>query len=296
VKPSGSAPSSPGFEKSGMTYSDHFTFLRQPFGVKLLVLDSRRKAMRSLALTLMFGMAVIATPAAPQDARRAFEVALVKPSSSGRPGTSIETDPGRFKAINATVRFLIMYAYGIKDFQLTGGPGWIGSETYDIEAKSDIKTGDREFPVMTQTLLADRFQLKFHRETRELPVYSLVLAKNGPKLAPAPEAEDKSTRGNGRGELTIKNGKVANLASALSNILGRTVVDNTGLTGSYDLTLKWTPDEYQPPPLRPNLPPADPNGPSIFTALQEQLGLKLESTKGPIAVLVVDSAQKPEPN
>jgi uncharacterized protein (TIGR03435 family) len=234
-----------------------------------------------------------------QSSRPAFEVASVKPSNSGRPGMSIETEPGRFKAINATVSFLIQYAFSLKDFQLSGGPGWIGSDKFDIDARSEAKAqdlGDREFPPMMRTLLADRFHLKFHREMKELPVYALTVAKGGPKLTPAPKEENRSTRRSAGGQLTVMNGTVANLASALSNILGRTVVENTGLIGSYDMTLKWTPDEYQAPPLRPDLPPADPNGPSIFTALQEQLGLKLESAKGPVEVLVIDSVSKPSEN
>jgi uncharacterized protein (TIGR03435 family) len=126
---------------------------------------------------------------------------------------SIETEPGRFKAINATVSFLIQYAYSIKDFQLSGGPGWMGSDKFDIDAKGEAQTGDREFPPMMQALLMERFQLRFHRETRELPVYELVLAKNGPKLAPASEGESGSTRRNGAGQLVIKSGAVAGLAS-----------------------------------------------------------------------------------
>jgi uncharacterized protein (TIGR03435 family) len=127
---------------------------------------------------------VIATtlvlPVSAQDSGPKFEVASVKPSNSGRPGISIETEPGRFKAINATVSFLIQYAYGLKDFQLSGGPGWVGSDKFDIDAKSEAKAqdlGDREFPPMMRTLLADRFQLKFHRETRTMPVFDLVVTK-----------------------------------------------------------------------------------------------------------------------
>jgi uncharacterized protein (TIGR03435 family) len=225
-----------------------------------------------------------------------FEVASIKPANSGRPGMSIQTGAGRFKAINATVAFFIQYAYGIKDFQLMGGPSWIRSDIYDIDAKSEIRAEDREFPAMMQALLMDRFQLRFHREARELPVYVLVAVKRGPKLAPASEGENGSTRRNGAGQLVIKSGTVGNLASTLSNIVDRKVLDKTGLTGNYDMTLTWTPDDYQPPPLRPNGPPPDPNNPSIFTALQEQLGLKLESAKGPLEVLVIDSVSKPSKN
>ena len=224
----------------------------------------------------------------------AFDVASIKPANSGRPGMSIQTDPGRFKAINANVSFLIQYAYNIRDFQLTGGPAWMDSDTFDIDATGE-NADYRQFPLMMRTLLENRFQLKFHQETRPLPIYDLVVARDGPKFKHAPETATGSTR-RSSGQITISKGTVAALASALSNILGRKVIDKTGLTGDYDMTLKWTPDEYQPPPLKPNAPPPDPNNPSIFTAIQEQLGLKLESSKGPVEVIVVDSVQKPTEN
>ena len=208
---------------------------------------------------------------------------------------SIETQPDRFKAINAPVSFLIQYAYGIKDFQLSGGPAWMGSDTFDIDARGETKTGDSEFPQMMRALLADRFQLKFHQETRTLPVFDLVVAKNGPKFQHATEAATGGSR-RSSGQLTISKGTMASVASTLSNILGKKVIDKTALTGEYELKLKWTPDDYQAPPLRPNAPPPDPNNPSIFTAIQEQLGLKLESAKGPVEVLVIDSVSKPTEN
>ena len=207
---------------------------------------------------------------------------------------SIQTETGRFKAINATVSFLIQYAYGIKDFQLSGGPGWMDSDKFDIDATGE-KADDRQFPQMMRSLLTDRFQLKFHRDTRTLPVFDLVVTKDGPKFKHATDTEVAGTRGGG-GQITVSKGTLANLASLLSNILGRKVTDKTGLAGDYDMTLKWTPDDYQPPPLKPNGPPPDPNSPSIFTAVQEQLGLKLESSKGPVEVIVVDSVQKPSEN
>jgi uncharacterized protein (TIGR03435 family) len=239
-------------------------------------------------------MMLIAFFVVAQNPASKFDVASIKPANSGRPGMSIQTETGRFKAINATVSFLIQYAYGIKDFQLSGGPGWIGSDTFDIDATGE-KADDRQFPQMMRGLLADRFQLKFHQETRTLPVYDLVVAKDGPRLKQASETETAGTRGGGN-QITVSKGTVQNLASLLSNILGRKVIDKTGLTGDYDMTLKWTPDDTQPPPLKPNGPPPDPNSPSIFTAVQEQLGLKLESSRGPVEVMVVDSVQKPSAN
>src|SRR5215471_3446391 len=245
---------------------------------------------RSIIVIVLF-----AAIAAAQNTPTAFDVASVKPANSGRPGMSIETEPGRFKAINATVSFLIQYAYTIKDFQLSGGPGWMGSDKFDIDARGEAQTGDREFPPMMRKLLADRFQLKFHQETKTLPVFDLVVAKDGPKFSRAPETAQGGTRANS-GQLTISKGTLASLASILSNILGKRVIDKTGLTGEYEMKLKWTPDDFQPPPLRPNGPPPDANNPSIFTAIQEQLGLKLESARGPVEVLVIDRLEKPTEN
>ena len=246
--------------------------------------------------TILAAFLIAVVPCAhAQSSRPEFEVASIRPANSGRPGISIETEPGRFKAINAPVSFLIQYAYSIKDFQLTGGPGWMGSDKFDIDARGEAQTGDREFPPMMRKLLADRFQLKFHQETKTLPVFDLVVAKDGPKFSHAPETAEGGTRRN-NGQLTISKGTLASLASILSNILGKRVIDKTGLTGEYEMKLKWTPDDFQPPPLRPNGPPPDANNPSIFTAIQEQLGLKLESARGPVEVLVVDRLEKPTEN
>jgi uncharacterized protein (TIGR03435 family) len=129
-----------------------------------------------------------------------------------------------------------------------------------------------------------------------MPVFNLVVAKGGPKFKHASESANPGTRRSNSGQITISKGPVASLASFLSNILGKRVIDKTGLTGDYNMTLKWTPDDYQQPPLRPNGPPPDPNNPSIFTALQEQLGLRLEGSRGPVEVIVVDSVQKPSAN
>ena len=255
--------------------------------------------MRRIGLGFFLGISltsIAALTAAQAPAQKPmFEVASIRPANSGRPGMSMQTEVGRFKAINVTVSFLIQYAYGIKDFQLSGGPGWMASDKFDIDAKGEAKTGDREFPPMMRTLLADRFQLKFHQETKTLPVFDLVVAKDGPKFSRAPETAQGGTRGN-PGQLTISKGTMASLVSTLSNILHKKVIDKTGLTGEYEMKLKWTPDDFQPPPLRPNVPPPNPNTPSIFTAIQEQLGLKLESSKGSVEGLVIDSISKPTEN
>ena len=220
-----------------------------------------------------------------------FDVASVKQNQSGGDGTTINTLPGgRFSAINVSLKMLIQYANGIKDFQIAGGPRWLDSATYDIEAKTG-RTGeisDEDLGRLLQALLADRFSLKFHRESRETSVYSLVVGRNGSKLIAHTGTGGPSGRtlfGSGKATMSATKATTARLAEVLSKVLGRSVVDNTGLSGDYDFTLEWVPDEK-----------AESNGPSIFTALQEQLGLNLESTKGPVETLVIDSAEKASEN
>jgi uncharacterized protein (TIGR03435 family) len=158
------------------------------------------------------------------------------------------------------------------------------SAGYDIKAKAEGNAGDDLWP-MVQTLLADRFQLKFHRETRELPIYALVVAKNGAKLH-AVSAAGLGV-GMGKGRFNGRGADMPTLASVLSNELGRLVFDRTGLSGFYDFTLTFEPDDTRA---------ADTAGPSLFTALQEQLGLRLEPQKGPVETLVIDHAEKPSAN
>ncbi len=262
-----------------------------------------------------------------------FEVASVKPNKSGGNGVRIMFQPGgRFTASNVTLKFLIRMAYGVQDFQITGGPVWLTSDKYDIEAKAegpaeiDMRTMtdaqrdadmDRR-KLMVQALLADRFKLTLHKESKDASIYALVVAKNGLKIKEAtaeeltppdpnepPKPPDAKGRMQGRGirmglgELTGQATKLSFLAEVLSNQVGRTVVDQTGLKGDYDFTLKWTPDESQGQMFRSPgdaPPPSDPNGPSIFTAIQEQLGLRLEAKKGPVDLLVIDHAEKASEN
>ena len=239
---------------------------------------------------------------------------------------------GRFTATNIPLKELIKIAYSVQQFQITGGPTWINSDRWDIEAKGEGGAGDLRSMTeeqrtieldkrrqMIKSLLADRFQLTMHKESKEGAIYALVVAKNGPKIKELPPEEPKKAkegeapppgkpdpghpmRGGmrmGRGELNGEGIKLQFLAEALSNALGRKVVDNTGLKGDYSFQLKWTPDEnhdggFKGPGDGP--PPPDANGPSIFTAVQEQLGLKLESQKGPLDLFVIDRVEKASDN
>jgi uncharacterized protein (TIGR03435 family) len=245
----------------------------------------------------------------------AFEVASVKPNKSGDQHITVHVQPGgRFNATNITLRLLIRNAYRVQDFQISGGPNWLNSEHFDILAKAEGNPSPDEFSAMMRALLADRFKLVVHTETRELPVYALVLARNdgglGPQLHPTdcaasgntprpgpPNPNEPQACGTIRtflGHLTFRGVPMAQILPGLSDATGRTVVNRTELTGSFDLDLHWTPDQIpQGPTGAPEPSPTDASGPSIFTAVQEQLGLKLESTKGPVDVLVIDHVEQP---
>jgi uncharacterized protein (TIGR03435 family) len=239
-----------------------------------------------------------------------FEAASIKPSAPmgmGMVRVGMQMLPGgRVSMSGVTVKLLIQQAYGVRDFQIAGGPAWLGSDRYDITAKPEGAATPDQVKVMFQALLADRFKLQFHRETKELPTYALVVAKGGPKFHESegvPEDSDKpkGTRMsmNGRGQFTLERAPVAALVNQLGQMLGRSVIDKTELTGNYDFELTWAPDEGErmmKPPAGDGAPAADTIGPSIFTALQDQLGLKLQSTKGPVEILVIERAEKASEN
>jgi uncharacterized protein (TIGR03435 family) len=260
-------------------------------------------------------------------ARPGFEVASVEPAASADGKALLQATPGRLVMTNLALRRLILIAYDVKDYQLAGDPGWLDSGHYDIEAKADGNPSVREMEgPMLQVLLEERFNLALHRETRQLPVYKLSVGKSGPKFQPsragsctpyvteAPPATTRQgeplpnfcgfrrTAADGLNRILDGRGvTMAALATTLSrtyvSTLGRNVVDGTGLTGAFDIYLKWAMDPAEGPPTGAGgatLP--DLTGPSIFTALEEQLGLKLESTKGPVEVLVIDHIEKPSGN
>jgi len=206
------------------------------------------------------------------------------------PAIHAQSQPPAPMATNVTLETLIQSAFGVKDFQIVGGPSWLDSTAYDVSAKIDGNDDIRgeDLRPLLQALLADRFKLKFHQEMKELSVYSLIVVKTGHKLAEHTGTGGPSGGtlfGSGKASMTAKKATTARLAEGLGRVLGRTVVDNTGLSGTYDFTLEWVPDRS-----------AESTGPSIYTALQEQLGLKLESTKGPVEIIAIDSAEKASEN
>jgi len=244
-----------------------------------------------------------------------YDVVSIKPNKSGSGRMGVMSVPERYSATNISLRGLIQYAYNIRmQEQVSGLSGWADSTAYDVEAKVDeeqlaaLKKLSKEESgeqgrLRMQTMLADRFKLKVHRETKEMPMFALVIAKNGFKLK---DADPNDTYPNGMkgpdgighaGGMMINNGKltaqgisIAQLAGNLTFQVHHIVVDKTGLTGKYDFTLLWSPDEMH------TADATEPAGPSIFTALQEQLGLKLDSTKGPVDVVVVDHVEMPSEN
>jgi uncharacterized protein (TIGR03435 family) len=251
---------------------------------------------------------------------------------SGRVGMT--DTPDGFIARLATVKMLIRRTYAVDDYQISGAPDWVSKEVYDIDAKFDSSTADELQKLspndrilarqqMLQSLLTERFNLTIHRDDKEVQVYYLIAAKNGPKLQEAKldnadSSKPKAGPAPGTAMMTVgaAGGQIRGFASSLASLTGmltrtlhRPVLDRTGLTENYDFTLRWTPDENQLPPssgfqVSPagsssGLPSADPNpnsGPSLFTAIQEQLGLKLESAKGPVEFIVIDHVERPSGN
>jgi bla regulator protein BlaR1 len=234
-----------------------------------------------------------------------FEVASIKAgdATDRRMGLHVQQG-GFFKTENIPLRFIIQYAYSVNDYQIIGGPSWTSADPFTIEAKpaTPIVMSTANDPVrpMVQALLVDRFKLATHWETRDGAVYELVIAKGGPKLRDTdPEYQSHDLDG-GSGVLTGHGASMSQLIGSLSRQLGRPIIDKTRLPGNYDFKLSYTPEARdaifgrQTPPETAPVP--DPNEASIFTALQEQLGLKLESAKGPIQMLVIDRVERPSAN
>jgi uncharacterized protein (TIGR03435 family) len=241
----------------------------------------------------------------PADANPSFEVATIKPSKPGTQGKGITMrDPRTFMTINFSVVDLMTFAYGIHPRQISGGPDWLESEHYDIQATPDPPgmPSRKQLETMVQKLLADRFKLAFHHDKKELSVFALVLGKTGSKLT-ASTGDPTGLPGLGfrkLGDLAVRNANMSDFTGLMqSSVLDRPVVDQTGLSGRFDFTLKWTPDETQFSPFGGYKAPATEEKdapPDLFTAIQQQLGLKLESTKTAVDVLVIDHVEKPSEN
>lgn len=266
--------------------------------------------------------------------------ATVKKTQANDGMMAMRMDPMGRTMSGVPLRQLIVQAYGLQQNQIIGGPDWLATDRWDIQLRADSPINPQQANLLMQDMFATRFKMVSRRETRELPVYELRLARadgtpgpdlkpspvecgaqgrgrGGPPPAAAPATPAGREAGPGRGagplppcRMMLTMGRIeswgqplTSLTNYLSTQLGRPVIDRTGLTGGFDLTLSWTPDNFKPgmpmpqlPPGAPPMPQIDPNGPSLVTAVQEQLGLKLESTKGPVEVLVIESVQQPTEN
>jgi uncharacterized protein (TIGR03435 family) len=259
-------------------------------------------------LVVLGALASAQTPAV----RPEFEVASIKPAVEGSRVMLFPPVGDKFTATNVSLKMLIVLAYRVRGFQIPEGPGWIGSDRYDVTAKApgglDLSAdhGDR-FVAMLQALLEERFQLSVHRDTRQMPVYALLPVKGGLKL---PDADPAGCATFGLSSPValapcgsmmvtpngIENKKISMplFTGILSNMLGRPVIDKTGYTGTFGVHLEFASEGTAEPPSDPANPLANPDTsrPSIFTALQQQLGLRLEAQKGPGEILVIDHAER----
>jgi uncharacterized protein (TIGR03435 family) len=251
----------------------------------------------AIAIGLVSAAQSPAQPSAPLE----FEVASIKPRPVAPGAMMVTFRHGTLNVDIARLRQIIGLAYAIQRVRVQGGPSWLDTEQYVIAAKAEsVDASWDQVRTMLQTLLADRFKLAVHRETKELDVYSLAVGKSGPKLQEAKEGEKTDTtqgRGPSGAQMSFQKMPIAGLVNTLANMLGSPVLDKTGLKGFYDFKLEWTPDSS---PFRTQgkdglTQPAD-AAPDLFGAVQEQLGLKLEKRKGPGEVLVVDHAEKASEN
>jgi bla regulator protein blaR1 len=234
-----------------------------------------------------------------------FDVASIKPSNPDARLFLLPSPGGRLTGSGMTLKMLVQFAYQIQDFQVSGGPSWVNSKRYDINATGG--GGSRDWNLRLQALLADRFKLSVHHDTKEMQIYAMKVAKGGPKLQKAPEDEPCISPPQGTcggvavsplGFIGSERAPISRLAITLPMVLGRAVRDETGLKGIYKFEVKWTPESSPSIPAAPGDPQLAPatEGPSIFTAFEEQLGLKLESTRGPVDIVTIDQVEEPSPD
>ena len=279
-------------------------------------------SVRSLALAValaMFAAHGVAQSQTPAGTRLTFEVASIKRNVSGDPGASIRVQPGgQITVTNNSLYNLIRNAYGTQRFEMIPGanlPSWIDSDKWDILAKPPAGAPEvqEQMQLRLRSLLEDRFKLVARREMREMPIYELVVVRSDGQLGKQikPSGDECAAQGRARaageqpppmppggfcgtrsnnGTVSMKGVPLSNFVRNLGGMTGRFVIDKTGLTGPYDLDLQWTPD---PAAGGPQAAPGPGDGASLFAAIQEQLGLKLEAKRGPVEVLIIDSAERP---
>jgi bla regulator protein blaR1 len=232
-----------------------------------------------------------------------YEVASIKPNTGNDFHYVFRIEPaGALAARGITLKRLMMTAYDFQGYRILGGPGWVVSQQWDVQAKPDRAASSEQIRPMLRALLENRFQLRSHSEERQLPLYELHVDRKGPKVPRAKDSETHDVRA-GVGLIQLTKATAATFASQLSYALGEPVIDKTGLSGEFDFAVKWAPASGEDNPANSGLPPgasaepvSTPDGPSIFTALPEQLGLRLKAGRGPVKVLVIDDVRMPSAN
>jgi uncharacterized protein (TIGR03435 family) len=262
-------------------------------------------ALAALLTPFLTGMLSAPAARAQAQAADAFEVASVKPGDPAEDRVMMQLTPGGgVRLVNVTLKSMITFAYNVQPAQVTGGPGWIDSDRFEVVAKGPESAGPAPSPLedrdrtqrRLQALLRERFGLVLKKETKEMPGFALMVAKGGAKMTESASADRRQMRLGGRGEFSAQGISMEQLAAQLGRTLGRKVVDQTRLAKTYDFTLRWSPQPGEGGPGGPRPADSDSSGPTIFTALQEQLGLRLESQKVQTEMYVVERAEKPSEN
>jgi len=234
-----------------------------------------------------------------------YEVASIKANAGSDLRAAFQIEPGgRLAATGITLRRLMMTAYNVQGFRIVGGPDWVSSRQWDVQAKPDRAASPAQIRPMLKALLENRFQLRCHSENRLLPVYELGVDVKGPKIREVTDGEAKTDVRVGAGLIQIQKATAATFASQLQYALGQPVIDRTSLSGEFDFALKWTPEPGEDggpvtsglPPGTTDQPASTTDGPSIFTAIREQLGLRLTAGRGQVEVIVIDDVQMPTAN
>ena len=234
-----------------------------------------------------------------------YEVASIKPNTDNDFRFVFRIEPnGPLAASGITLKRLMMTAYDVQGFRIVGGPDWVVSRRWDVHAKPDRVVSPDQIRPMLRTLLEYRFQLRSHPEKRQLPVYELTVDRKGSKVHRVKDGEIKADVRVGAGMIQLTKATAATFASQLSYALGRPVIDKTSLSGEFDFALEWTPEPGEDggpttaglPPGASDQPASTPDGPSIFTAITEQLGLRLKSGRGLVEAIVIDDVQMPTAN
>ncbi len=275
---------------------------------------SRSRLTAILAILLSFPAARAVTPRWIVFAQQSgtsqspkYEVSSIKPNGGTDFRFAFRIEPnGALTATGITLKRLMMTAWQLQGFRIVGGPAWVDSQRWDVQAKSGVSpaVSNDQRSEMLRTLLKERFQLQIHSEKRDLPIYQLVVDRKGPKFPRVTDTKTKHDVRTANGSIEFTKATVATLASQLSYAVGRPVVDETGISGEFNFALKWTPapgEDGGPttsglPLGTPEQPASTLDGPSIFTAITEQLGLRLKSGQAPVEILVIDHANKPDPN